>query len=233
MPYRRLPNTDQARLRALKAACDAINKYTPEQLLFSQKTAMAVTSYTPIFEQGLNQYLGSKNTQTELGKKMNEVAKQARLYLSHYIQVFNMCVMRGEIKKEARALLGLDTESNTVPDLSTDQQLIDLGKSVIDGESKRTGNRIYNPSIANVKVKLDMFLEAYAKHKDMQTTIQKHHIKFDEIREKADNIILDVWNEVEAAIGNIDTEEKREKAIEYGIVYFYRPIERQKDFLGM
>ena len=233
MPYRRLPNTDQARLRALKAACNAINRYTPDQLLFGPKTAMAVTSYTPIFEQGLNQYLGSKSMQTELGKKMNDTAKQARLYLSHYIQVFNMCIMRGEIKKEARALIGLDIESNTVPDLSTDQQLIEFGKAVVEGESRRTGNRIYNPSIANVKVKLDMFNEAYAKHKDMQATIQKHHAKFDEIRGKADGIILDIWNEVEASLGTIDTEEKRQKATEYGIVYFYRPVERQKDFLGM
>lgn len=233
MPYRRLPNTDQARLRALKAACEAINKYRHEELLFSQKTALAVGAFTPIFEQGLNQYLGSKNTQTELGRKMAEASKQARLYLSHYIQVFNMCVVRGEIKKDARTLLGLDINSNTVPDISTDQQLIELGKSIVDGESKRSGNRIYNPSIANVKVKLDIFNEAYAKHKDMLATIQKHHIKLSELRERADNIILDIWNEVEESLGTIDTTEKRDKATEYGIVYFYRPIERQKDFLGM
>lgn len=192
---------------------------------------MAVRAFTPIFEQGLNQYMGSRNMQTELGRKMNEASKQARLYLSHYIQVFNMCVVRGEIKKEARGMLGLDIESNTVPDLSTDQQLIDLGKAVVEGESRRAGNRIYNPSIANVKVKLDMFNEAYAKHKDMLATIQKHHVKFDELRDKADTIILDIWNEVEAALNPIDTDEKRDKATEYGVVYFYRPIERQKDFL--
>ncbi|MCQ2203073.1 MAG: hypothetical protein MJZ15_01375 [Bacteroidales bacterium] len=232
MPYRRLPNTDQARLRSLKSALAAIELYSPSDLLFSQKTAMDVRAFTTVFEQAVNQYVDSRNLQAQLGKKMNEAGKNARLYLSHFIQVFNMCILRGEIKKEARKILGLDHTKGTVPEMITDTQLIELGRNVIDGESKRSGNRIYNPSIANVKVKMDLFSEIYAKHKDIQLTIQKHHAKLDEIRSKADQIILNVWNEVEESLGVVDTDEKREKAREYGVVYFYRPIERHKDFLA-
>lgn len=232
MPYRRLPNTDQARMRALRATLSAIEKYAPMDLLFSQKSVIEVQAFAPIFEQMLNQYVDSRTLQAELGKKMNEAGKMARLYLSHYIQVFNMSIIRGEIKKEARKQLGLDhDDKGTVPEMITDQQLMELGTKVVEGESKRSGNKIYNPSIANVKVKLDMFAEFYAKHKDILLTVQKHQAKLADVRLKADRLILRLWNEIEASLGVIDTEEKREKAREYGIVYFYRPVERQKEFL--
>lgn len=232
MPYRRLPNTDQARLRALKAACSATEKYSPENMKFSQKLALDVKSFTPIFEQEVKRYVDSRTLQSSIGRQVLEAGKNARLYLSHFIQVLNMCILRGEIKKDARTLLGLEADETTVPDMSSDQLLLDIGKAVIDGESRRQGNKIYNPSIANVKVKYDRFCEAYAKHKDIQQTIAKNHSKVDEIRSKADQLILEVWNEVEASIGTVDTNEKREMAMEYGIVYFYRPIERQKDFFA-
>jgi len=232
MPYRRLPNTDQARLRALKAACSAIEKFRSEDLKFSQKLALDVKSFTPIFEQEVNRYVDSRNLQSSIGKQVVEAGKNARLYISHFIQVLNMCIARGEIKPDARKQLGLGANETTVPDMSTDPQLLEVGKQVIEGESRRQGNKIYNPSIANVKVKYDRFCEVYAKHKDLQQTIAKNHGKVDEIRSKADQLILDVWNDVEGSIGTVDTDEKRELAMEYGIVYFYRPIERQKDFFA-
>ena len=57
--------------------------------------------------------------------------------------------------------------------------------------------------------------------------------KLDEIRAKADELILNIWNEVEGALQPIDNNEKRDTCSSYGIVYFYRPNERQKAFLSM
>ena len=107
MPYRRLPNTDQARVRALRTACEAAEKHSAGELLFSPKMAIDIKSFTPIFEQAVNQYNDSRRLQSDIGKTVGESAKNARMYLSHFIQVFNMCIMRGEIKKEAREQLGL------------------------------------------------------------------------------------------------------------------------------
>ena len=76
-----------------------------------------------------------------------------------------------------------------------------------------------------------MFEENYNKHRDILQTIQKYHDKLDDVRKRADEIILKVWNEVEESLAPIDSDEKREKSQSYGVVYFYRPQERQREFL--
>lgn len=235
MPYRRLPNTDQARLRSLRAACNAIERESPATLCFSQKLALEVKAFTPIFEQAVNQYTDSRTLQSNISKQVSEAARNARLYVSHFIQVFNMCIARGEIKPEARNILGLGECGSNLPELIPDPQLMEWGNKVVQGEEQRIamggGNRIYNPSIAVVKVKMSQFTEHYNKHRDLLQTIQKHHAKLEELRVRADELILNVWNEVEAACAPIEEEENRNRCIEYGVIYFYRPHERQKEFL--
>ena len=237
MPYRRLPNTDQARLRALRVAVKMADSVAPANLLFSQKIALEVKAFLPHFEQAILRYGDNRNSQASLGKQVAEAGKHARLYLSHYIQVFNMCIARGEIKPEAREMIGMEADHTTIPDITTDTQLIEWGAKVVEGEEKRQmsgfGNRIYNPSIAVVKVKLQQFSDIYNTHRDMIQTINKYHDKLDEIRAKADELILSIWNEVEASQQPLNSTEKRDICQDYGIVYFYRPNERHKAFLSM
>ncbi|MBQ3635370.1 MAG: hypothetical protein II951_07130 [Bacteroidales bacterium] len=235
MPYRRLPNTDSARLRALKAAAQhAEENKGLGTLAMSERSAMSVVSFTPMFEQTLAQMNDIKNKQLAASKAVSDTGKVARLYLSHFVQVLNMCIARGEIKPEVRNLLGL--EEAAVPDISGDSQLIEWGHKIVEGEEKRMsmggGNRIYNPSIALVKVKLQIFEENYNKYKDSVGTSMKYHDKIDEMREKADALILELWNEIEAKYSPVDSDEKREECQKCGVVYFYRPVERQRDFLA-
>lgn len=219
----------------MKAAIQQVNANSPAELRFTQRTALEVASFTPLFEQSVKQYLDSKERQAQMSKQVSEAGDVARLYLSHFIQVFNMCIARGEIKPEMRAKLGLEETGAATPDLTSNQQVVEWGHKVIEGEERRMaeggGNRIYNPSIALVKVKFQIFEENYNKHRDILQTIQKFHDKLDEVRAKADEIILKVWNEVEEALAPIDSDDKREVAQQYGVVYFYRPQERQREFL--
>lgn len=236
MPYRRLPNTDQARLRALNAALGQARSVSPGELLFSQKVALEAASFTPLFEQAVQTSLDCRDRQVAVSRQVAEAGRVARLYLSHFVQVFNMCIARGEIKPAARALLGLQECGSAVPDLSTDKALIEWGRKVVGGEEQRMasggGNRIYNPSIALVKVKLQIFEENYNKHRDILQTAQKFKDKLEEVRGRADEIILQIWNEVEDRVQPVDTEDKRDVCQSYGMVYFYRPQERFRELLA-
>jgi len=231
MPYRRLPNTDKARLRALKAALHKGNLMSPWELAFSQNVYLKLKAFLPIYEQAIDQYNFSKNRQAKYGKLLNDQFKVARLYVSHFLQVLNFCIIRGEIKPEVRVKLGLDMDEKAVPEMGTEQQLIYWGEKIIKGEEQRMmmgGNRIYNPSIAIVKIKYEKFLDYYNNHKNLQVTTQKMHEKVTDLREKADNLILYIWNEVETKFEELPGETRRDKCSEYGIVYVFRKHEKEE-----
>jgi len=230
MPYRRLPNTDQARLRALRTANKKGSGTNPFELAFSQKLFLQIKAFLPLYEQAIEQYNFSKNRQAKYGKLANEQFKIARLYISHFLQVLNFAIIRGEIKPEVRTLYSLSKDDKSVPELGTEQQLIHWGKKVIAGEEKRIvmgGNRIYNPSIAMVKIKYEKFTDYYNNHKNLQITTQRMHEKVADLREKADNLILYMWNEVEDKFNDLPGDLKRERCTDYGVVYMLRKQEKE------
>jgi hypothetical protein len=231
MPYRRLPNTDQARLRALQAALRKGDSISPWDLAYSQKLYLQLKSFLPLYEQAVDQYNFSKERQAKYGKLLNDQFKEARLYVSHFLQVLNFCIIRGVIKPEVRLTLGLEIDDKSVPEMGTEQQLIYWGKKIINGEQQRMmmgGNRIYNPSIAVVKIKFEKFLDYYNNHKNLQVTTQKMHDKVAGLREKADNLILYIWNEVEKKFDDLPGNIKRNKCSDYGIVYVFRKHEKEE-----
>ncbi|MDO4461507.1 MAG: hypothetical protein Q4C30_03280 [Bacteroidia bacterium] len=233
MPYRRLPNTDQARLRALHAALEMSSHVGSTEMLITPKMQLDAKMFTPIFEQTIRQYNDARELQSSLSKQVDSAAKMARMYLSHFVQVFNMCVARGEIKREMREMIGLKINDDTLPAMETVSQILSWGKTIIEGEEKRMaqgeGNRIYNPSIAVVKVKVIQLNETHNKHQDLLQTIQKHHVKVEEIRPKADALILEMWNEIEKRLEDYSAAQRRDIASRYGVVYIYRPSEREQE----
>ncbi len=231
MPYRRLPNTDQARLRALKKARDMGDGVPPMELPFSQKLLFDIEAFVPHFEQDIQQHQFSRDKQANFGKSLSENFKMARMYLSHFLQVVNMAIARGELKPEVRKWYGLDEETRAIPEINTEQQLIDWGRKIIEGEEERMmhgGSRVFNPTIAMVRMRFEKFLETYDFHKDLLKTTQKMQDKVADQRDTADKLILDTWNEIEENFSNLEPEEKRKKASQYGVVYIYRPSEKEK-----
>ena len=229
MPYRRLPNTDLARLRALDATLKKGMHVSPVDLAFSQKKLMELKSFYPHFEQTIYQYKNNRKRQSILGKLLQEQYRSARLYVSHFFQVVNLCILRGELKPETRSFYGIEESEKSVPEIGTEQQLIFWGEKLLIGEEQRTSTgatRIYNPSLAMVKVKFEKFIDTYNLHKDILNTSLKIQEKVNESRNIADKLISDLWNEIEATFSNLPPEEKRLKCSEYGLVYFFRPSEK-------
>ena len=229
MPYRRLPNTDLARIRALKIALNKGKQLSPRDLAITQKNFMELNSFFPHFEQTINQYKQNKERQAVVGKQLSEQYRSARLYVSHFFQVVNFSILRGELKPEVRKFFGLNEFENTVPIIGTEQQLISWGKKLISGEEERmmTGaTRIYNPSLAMVKVKYEKFCELFNSHKDLLNTTQKLQEKVNEYRLFSDKLIADIWNDVEKKYEHLPQAEKREQCKKYGVVYFLRAYEK-------
>ena len=156
MPYRRLPNTDAARIRALKAALKKGQNLELDTIAYPFPLKQKIEFFLPKFEVAIVNSRLAKEKQFDNSQKFSEYAKKARLYISHFIQVLNFCIARGELKASARTFYGLEENSSKVPSLLTEQDLLQWGEKVIAGEQNRLsnggGNPIYCPSIALVKI---------------------------------------------------------------------------------
>ena len=229
MPYRRLPNTDQARLRALRTAILQEDKQNYGDQIVSYKTINEAKTYLSGFEKQLVQYQQMLESQVSANRHYQQIVHNARLYISHFIQVFNLSVIRGDIKKEHKLFYNLDQNIHTVPDLSTEASLLNWGKCIIDGENERLRNGglpIYNPTIAKVKVHYEIFKEYKSNQKLHQSTTNRNWEDLVSLREKGDTIILDIWNQVEARYKDERPYSRLIKCQAYGLVYYYRKGEK-------
>lgn len=231
MPYRRLPNTDQARIRALKAVVAKGEVHNLYDLAVSLSTLTEARNFLTRFEAAQSYYLQCFERQSKSGRKHLANVKMARLYVSHFIQVLNFAVIRSEIRAAHKVYYGLPTDTHTVPDILTDSALLAWGRKIVDGEAKRIsqgGIPIYNPTIAKVRVHYDIFTDSYERQKNLQALTARSLDTLAAMRAAADKLILTIWNQVEEKYRCVTPLEKRlELCREYGLIYYYRTGEKQ------
>ena len=230
MPYRRLPNTDNARLKALKSALSKGKDLPPFKLAYTQGSFQRLQALLLSYETTISEQRNSYALQLEKSKICTIKLKKARLYITHFIQVVNMAINRGELKTDSLEYFGLQDYDKKLPSLSDHDEVLEWGQKLIEGEYNRRMkglNPITNPTIAVVKVHYDQFIEAYnnQKHILKRTTLAQD--KLARKREEADLLIQQIWNEVEGSYNSLPEELRREKATDYGINYVFRKSELQ------
>ncbi|RNC65922.1 hypothetical protein [Proteiniphilum sp. X52] len=223
MPYRRLPNTDSARIRALKSAIEKASNTDFPELSFSADILDEAKSVLTVFEQLSARYRQLYDIEVNAGHSFAKTTQNARIYISHFIQVLYLCVVRSEIKEEQLDIYGLRDTRLVVPDLTSDEQLLEWGEKTIRGEYERIsrgGVPIYNPSIAKVNVMFTLFKDGYQTQKLHQKATACVLQEVAAYREKVDKIIIEIWEEVEKHNTGLPPEKKLARNREYGIVYY-------------
>jgi hypothetical protein len=231
MPYRRLPNTDAARIKAMRIALQKGKELPPHKLAYSPKTIVTLQRFMPLFEHNLQMYRQTLAAQNKKSRDYYEIMKKARIYLTHFIRVMNMAVFRGELPAETRAFYGLATDDSTVPSLTTESELLSWGRRTIEGEEfriRKGGSPITNPTIAVVKVRFEKFIEAWTFHNTLSKRTTDYNRKNMNLRKEADEIIQQLWNEVESGSSTLPEETRMSQCEDYGVVYFYRKSELNK-----
>lgn len=230
MPYRRLPNTDQARIRALKTVVVKGDAADLRELPISLNTLSEARKALRKFEVAHAYYVQCFANQSVASSRHQANVKTARLFLSHFIQVLNMSVVRGEVKEINKKLYGLTPNDYSIPELTSEPTLVEWGKKIIDGERKRTsqgGIPIYNPTIAKVRVHYDIFVDGYERQKGYQLLTARSLEGVTAMRPQIDELILDIWNQVEARFQTVSPNEARlNKCRDYGLIYYYRTGEK-------
>ncbi len=231
MPYRRLPNTDQARIRAMEKLLEKVGMISVSEMAVSLNTISKIRGLLNRFRRLSEYYKDCFDNQSKASRKHQENTKLARLYISHFIQVLNLAALRMEIKPAQKNYYGLQPNVHNVPDLISETALMEWGEKIIVGEMKRTsegGIPIYNPTIAKVKVRYDIFVESNERQKNLQRLTAESLEDVTVMRPQVDELILDAWNQIEDYYKDVpDVDKRLDLCREYGIVYYYRAGEKK------
>ena len=233
MPYRRLPNTDQARIRALKAAVDSSVRGGIFTNVLTHNTYHRAKELLERFSREVAVYKRCVAEQSpKKGNESYEAAlKKARRYVSHFIQVLSMCIMRGEVARSKRPYYGLPENEDTVPNLFSEASVLEWGQKIIAGEQRRQGEGgvpIYNPTMGRVSVVFELFKEMYDRRHLLQTRTAEALANISNMRYEVDELIFEVWGEVEKSFASWSGDARINKCAEYGVIYYYRPDRAKK-----
>jgi hypothetical protein len=225
MPTKRLPETDEERVKALQVIIKQ-EELNPDDSVLSIKELHELRTFLHFFEG--DDFCCKQATDDELKaeRAYTDLFKMAQLYISHFIQVLYLAVIRNEVKADNLYLYELDEKEMKLPDLSTEEAVLEWGNRIIQGETERTylgGVPIYTPAIAKVKIHYDLFKDSLQSLKIFKKNTLRMEEAIFEKRELADKYILDIWNRIEEKCWGLAYEEKTKKYDDYKIVFINSP----------
>lgn len=228
MPFRRLPATDSSRSDALRAVYTKSISAPVEELPFSTIYLDKIKIFYPKFKKEIEERGTALSVQSEATLISNAAQEKCRMYVSHYIQVFNFGVARNKFKASERAFFQLSVNQETVPDLKSADSLTAVAENIIKGDVNRIaagGAEMSNPSTAEVEAVYNDYAAKSADQSAKKGVYEKEQKDVDNIRAEADELIADIWDEIEFKYRKDEPSAMRRKAREYGVVYVSRPGE--------
>lgn len=227
MPYRRLPNTDAGRIRAMQMALTELCAGNEADVKISTHTVQAMLAE---FVRLHSHYNEAHRLQVQKSKSLQRLFRDTKMYVSHFIQVLNLAVIRKEIKAELKPLYGLDIAAYNVPEMLTAEQVLEWGERIVSGENLRKiqgGTPLYNPSIARVEVLVSQFKDALFTQRKSQEDTHRHQERLKEKRAAVDHLLQDMWNKIEQHFSHLPEAERLSACKQWGIVYYLRKNERE------
>ena len=232
MPYRRMPNSDATRLDALRAVYTKADATPAESLAFSQENYDQLKVLYPQFKKEMDERGTALSVQSESTILRSAAEEKCRLIVSHFLQVFNFGVARGIYKVSERAYFQLDINQENLPDLKTEEGLRSFAENIITGDPKRVaagGVEMANPSAAEVEAAYNDYVAKLTDQSTKKDTYEKEQKDVDNMRAQIDELIRDIWDEIEFKFRKDEPPALRRKAREYGVVYVSRPGEPEED----
>ena len=228
MPFIQRPATDNQRTIALETAEFKAANTDPTKWAISAETRQRLTDFLPVWRQQVNERSSALSVQSAATEVVREKRNKVKMITSHFFQVFNMAIARDLFAAADRAHYGLDVSQESVPAMKTEADVMLWANRVITGEAARVaagGAAMAMPSAAEVQAAIDAFNLAKGTQTTAKDTYDKEQKDVEDIRDDADELIEDIWDEVEFKFRKEDPPSLRRKAREWGVYYATRPDE--------
>ena len=237
MPYRRLPNTVPAVLRALKAARDqylatpVVAERAISAAQFAQLDPAVPTSLLNRFIKEVGEADTALALQAPLTSVTSQKAARLEMFVSHFHQALDNGMARGFFPAGARSYYGRDVSNAVLPPMGSYEELAAAAQKVVSGEDTRSETEdpfqpMANPSQNEVAAVWTEFNTAWTASKAALS-------KTDTEKEEA----MALYPEAQALAGDLaDSVEffyrkdkvassRRVKCRRWGVVYVFGPGE--------
>lgn len=219
MVYRRLPNTDNSRLIAIMRLNELLLGENFEVLNNFKDT---IVNYKTVFEELIIKRKDFVLKRRLLNERKKIQIGELRLYVSHFLQVFNFAIERGDISKEARFFFGLEIYTGVIPPLSKESDVLKWAKNIIEGEQQRVNNGsvvISYPDFLKLEKIKEIAEGLIEELQKLENSFESYQTEIKKQRINIDAFIKQIWNEIEFQFSNDEIEIKRKKATCFGVVY--------------
>ncbi|MBL0309456.1 MAG: hypothetical protein IPP77_07230 [Bacteroidetes bacterium] len=216
---RRLPNSNLTRQNALNKANNT-NAVEPGTL--TPTTIGRLGSMNTNFNNGLTAWANAKSGQTTNTPTKDAQVEGTRMFVSHFIQVFNLGVKRNKYPAGNRSFYQLDVSSEAVPNLDKEEDVISWANRLVAGDPNRVaagGAPMENPNISEVQSILISANTFIAQQVSFANILDAAEEAVDVLNIEADKVIKKVWDEVETFYNEESPESMRENARRWGVVY--------------
>ncbi|MDR1762915.1 MAG: hypothetical protein LBR64_03005 [Dysgonamonadaceae bacterium] len=225
MAEKKLPETDEERLEIMENIIAQEEICLDDDKLLNDHELQMLKNFLDSFTAARQFLLQAKDDEKKAYEAYKTAFNNAKMYISHFLQVLLMSVQRKEIKPESLLSYGFtDAKEPKMPEILTRESVARWGESVINGETERIsrgGFPIYNPAIAKVKVHYELFNESGFSLDIYRKNVARLQANLVESQEKADSRILEVWDRLEEKFADALPLIQAEKYKDYKIKFLY------------
>lgn len=232
MPFRRLPDSDNTRTNALQNAWDKAEATDPANWAIDAATKTRIDTALPLWKQEVAERGEALSGQLEASKEEDEAQAFCALTSTHFIQVFNLGITRGVYKESDRAFYGIDGNDSNTPRITTEADTTRWANAIITGDANRItagGTAMSNPAVSDVVTALENWTIKHSTQSGKKDEYDKEQEDVEGMRPEVDDLIVDIWDEVEFTYRKDDAPSKRRKSREWGVFYATRPGEEPEN----
>ncbi len=219
---RKLPNTLISRQNALTLCVAKQNTITPGNEVLHPTTAARLIVNHTLYNTAMQNLAVAKSVYSTNTPTKTEQMNMLRLYCSHFIQGFNMGVLRGKFPAGHRVLYTLPESHAKVPSMGSDSNTIALAERLIAGDANRLlagGAAMSNPDIGELTAVYTTAKAAFITQNTLSEALKKRQNELDKLTPKLDKFIARIWNEIVAYYSENDADGTRAHARSWGVVY--------------
>lgn len=222
MPTRKLPRTDDERSAALSTCAAKALNTAPANWLITSAQNSTLSATLSQWRSNRDAMPPALHAQTAATAAVDTALGKCARYNSHFIQVINLAIERGDLPASVRSYYQLPLAHAEVPLMNTCPLALLWAGNLKNGETARVaagGAAMSWPTIAQVNTAATNCTNAESAQSTAKGSFDLAQESVAELRPTVDAVIKDLWDTIEFNLRADALPSLRRKAREWGVVY--------------